>query len=174
VKAVQVKNQAKTRKWAVGFLVLASLAWTVYRWDSFGSLKHRLGLHQALTLGIAVAVSEICFIGGAVILTFCVGRAVFSGTGFNPLSWFRHLLNIRAGWKDAAKQIQHTRAAYWGLYMNWLGALGTTGVIPILAIALLLPIQSWGLMAPFILDVVATCSVRQPLLRRLRAGGVTA
>ncbi|HSX48076.1 MAG TPA: hypothetical protein VLF41_01020 [Candidatus Nanoarchaeia archaeon] len=171
MKAVQVKNQTKVRNWAVAVLVLASLAWTIYRWSGVDELKHRLGLHQAIAFAIAAAVSELLFIGGAVVLALSLGKAVFAGTGTSPARWAKALLNARTEWKESAQRLKQSRTAYWGLYMNWLGALGTTGVVPILAIAFVLPFGSWGLMAPFVVDIVATCSIRQPLLRRLQAAG---
>jgi hypothetical protein len=95
------------------------------------------------------------------------GRIVLVGASWRPWRWISVLAEARGG----VRSVEPNRGdlpAQVGLYLNWIGALGTTGLIPIGVIAVMLPVAAWGLMAPFVCDVIATCIWRTLLLNRLK------
>jgi hypothetical protein len=169
--AVAVPHKSGLRRAAFWTILTTSIAWSVLRWDStLDAIKSKLTGFNLTVFASVVVLSETLFIGGAVILAYGVGRRVFVGSGINPLSWTKRVLHLRKSWRQSIGRESGNRLALLGLNLNWLGALGTTGVLPIVTIALVLPVSSWGLMAPFVVDVVATCSIRRPLQAKLKAG----
>jgi hypothetical protein len=157
---------SRIRLSAVLLLAIASLAWTVWRWNSLDQLRSHLGVH-ALIVGIAIGVSEALFVVGALILAHSAGQNVFGEDAWQPWRWIPAIAAVRRGVRSV-EPMHGNRGALAGLYLNWFGALGSTGLIPIAIIATMLPIASWGLMTPFVFDVLATCAWRRVLLNRFR------
>jgi hypothetical protein len=156
------------RRWGVALLVLGSLGWAIWRWNSLQELRTHLGIHAAI-VGIAIGVSEVLFIAGAIVMAHRTGRVVLAGTSWRPWRWLSALAEVRRGVRSV-EPMRGDRPTQVGLYLNWFGALGTTGLIPIVMIAVTLPLAAWGLMGPFICDIVATCAWRKVLLNRLQEG----
>jgi hypothetical protein len=164
--SAQTRGRVKALALAVG--VLVSVGWTVLHSDSaLASVRAHLTPTGVVVLALGVLVSEILFVGGAVMLAIGLPtrEVALAFSGSSPRALVRGVRHLCVNWRQYAQRMPERSLARWGLTVNWVGALGTTGLLPIGAIAIVLPVRSWGLMAPCLADLVATCALRIPILR---------
>jgi len=149
-------------KWLMRIAVIVALGWTIYSyrhlriyswpamrhdiWSAFVTLFHRLP-----GLAVLYVIFEISFCVGAIMMVWGLGEKIFDG---GKVAWVRKV-------RKRVKELFHSDSTNkWyrrGLYLNWIGAAMTTGVIPIIAIIWLFPSNRWlGLMAVPIADLIST------------------
>jgi hypothetical protein len=150
----------KLNRYWIGALFFLSVAWSIYDWSKFSVVVHRLDNFSFL-LGL-LAVSEILFIAGALIMALEAGRMLGYGK-----SWHHHLRHPRRSVAQSMQITVTSRTFGLGFWLNLTGALGTT-LILISGVLWLLPIESWGLIVLLAIDIVATISWRLPLHKKRR------
>ncbi len=149
----------------VKLMVFLALAWTVYNWSGVKQIKHEL--HRIPVLVGLTIFCEVCFDLGLLLLAVSAGRKVL-GVDASSGTWLGRLREARKRVKELVNQDSTTQMYRWGLALNWFGAATVTGIIPIIAVVVLLPLRDWSLLALPVIDLCSTFALRAPLLPRLR------
>lgn len=149
------------------FLVVAALLWTLYNWEGLVQIKDKL--HQIPWLVASFIIFEICFNVGLIMMAVGAGHEVFRGSGWNPRSWISSLGSVRQSMRALLNTDTTSPSYRWGLNLNWVGAAMTTGIIPMIAIALLLPFKDWSLMVIPVIDLFSTFIIRLSIKPKQRS-----
>jgi hypothetical protein len=148
------------RNWLIPFLIIASTVWSFYDWSHLHQVVARI--HQLEPLVVILAISEICFITGAVIMAAEVAGALGESHGL-----WRHLRHHRRLLRETLGHNLQTKWFGLGFWLNFAGAVITSAVLAG-GVIWLMPVASWGLFVLLIIDIIATFSWRVPLHRHRR------
>lgn len=159
----------RIKRYLIWGIVLASVAWTIIRWDSLSEVKGKVG--QVAVFGVLMLINEVIFISGLLLITASLGRHVFAGTGWNPVRWVKALLGVRVKATELLHSIADSRMFRVGFMLNWIGAVGT-GLIPTVGIFVVLPYTTWGIAVLPMLDVVASIGIRAPIEAKIKQARV--
>jgi len=122
------------------------------------AVRHALSqvLHHGLLFVALAAVLEACFDIGLIMLALAVGvsvRSLARECGWWPTKWMSQLL----------PRCRDNRWARIGLGLNWFGAATLTGILPLVALPLFLPLASAApLMVVCLFDLIGTFALRLP------------
>ena len=151
----------RVRSVAVRVVVIASLVWTVVAWRSIPNPAEKLATLPFFAA--ALAIGEICFVGGAVRVATSVGAWVKS----NDDRWWVQLRRVRKDFRSLVGASTATRRFRVGFVLNWCGAV-ISGLLGLVAVVVFLPPTGWGLVLVPVLDLVATFAWRSAVVVRLR------
>ncbi len=140
----------KNKLLIIGSLVLATVlfAWIGPYGDVIDALKSR----QFTGMLFAVTFFELCFLGGLLVMAYAVGHDL----GSNVLKWKKQL-------RAVIKKVVKDRTFWFGFWLNFVGAIGTTSVL-IIASVFYLPIYAKWVVVFGIIDLMITLSLRKEIL----------
>ncbi|MFE6904781.1 hypothetical protein ACFVFJ_50145 [Streptomyces sp. NPDC057717] len=149
-----------TRRLVVSAVVV-SIAWTAFTWRELAVVKQRLSEVALLTLGFAL--TEVLFIGGAILMAIGCGITVRRE---GQVTTVRGLLRLRGQYRQLALRSMGSNVFRLGFNVNWIGAVGS-GLLVLAGILLVLPVSAWALTTLPLVDVVASIAWRVPARRGL-------
>lgn len=103
----------------------------------------------------ALAITEVCFIAGIVMMSFVVFKTI------------RNPFKQRAQLRELVRQGIRTWSFNIGFVLNAIGAVGTSLVL-IFAATTTLPIYAWSILFLPVVDLVVTVALRIALIREIR------
>ena len=160
-------DRQKLMRWAWQLAFVIAILWTGFHLSGLTQITHHL--NELPWLLASLVTFEICFNLGLVMMAMGIGRKVSIADGKSLRSFSSAISGLRRSIRDLLTVDTTSRLYRRGLQVNWLGAVMTTGVIPLVAIVILLPARNWaGLMVLPILDLIATCVIRIPLTPKQR------
>jgi hypothetical protein len=156
------------RRHAVAIAVTGALLWTAFNWSGVKQVMREL--HRLPPLAFLAVLCELAFDVGLALLAIGAGEKLVGGAGGELTGGLlRRLWRARRSLRELLCTYSTNRCFRIGLALNWFGAATVTGVIPMIAIVALLPIRDWGLLVLPAVDLVATFTLRLPLLPRSRS-----
>jgi hypothetical protein len=158
------KHWPAYRLMAIAVLFAVSLIWTTYDWPTFSLIKARA--EGVAILGIGLALTEACFIIGAIVAAASVGMLLSAQGGF--VGWWKNLRHARRNIQDVMQSITRNKLFEFGFWLNLLGAVGTSLLLGV-AVVMLLPVVAWWILILLILDIAASLGWRIPLYRSRKA-----
>jgi hypothetical protein len=148
----------KYRIAALALLIGLSLGWIIYDWSDFSLLKERA--QGVVALGVGLAVTEACFILGALFMAASVGIQIAESNRVH--GWIRHMRYVRREVKTIAHQTGESRLFGVGFWLNFIGAVGTSTLL-VAAVFYYLPVAGWWLLIALLADLVVTFGWRIPV-----------
>lgn len=160
-------RSSAAKKWVWRFAIVFAIVWTLVSFSGnfsthgFNSFFHGLS-HRLPVLFLSFIVFEICFNVGLVMMGVGVRQKIRQDGGN-----LRSLIALRSRLRELISSDSTNIWFKWGLILNLIGAVATTGVIPIVAVIWLCePIKWPGLIILPCLDIVASILLRIKLRPR--------
>jgi hypothetical protein len=157
--------KSKIRTIATTALVVLSLIWIIYDWAHLNQLNVRAG--NFVHLATWLAVTEACFIVGAILMAASLGVGVVREQG-RIRDWLKHLHHVRRQSKSLASTLIDSKIFALGFWLNFLGAVGSSLVL-VAFVLHVSPLTGSGLLFVLLVDLAASFGWRIPLHLKRRA-----
>jgi hypothetical protein len=150
-------KSSNLRNWLLGGVAIISVVYTIVDWSALHEVREKLS--SIAFLPLAVAITEICFITGAVLMLIALGEEFAFANVKNVI---KSSIHAKRNIKEIASKGIRTATFGIGFWLNFLGAVGTS-LILLFGVFYVLPIQAWGVSLIILIDLIATFAWRVPL-----------